>query len=263
MANEQIESGLLSENVKTNSERMEGAADNKTNENSSNESQSTSHSNDNAWIGGVKKEARQKGYQEGYQKALDEIKQKFALHEDQTPEQSPTTSAAHNATQSTSNSLNPENIAMQAAQLAAQRNKQDHYTNIGNRAIAKYGDDYVQKMNEYNKIAEKMASEHKNDDMATAILLAAEIGNEDLVYKLASDEKFRNDLLSTNPRLWGQKLLNHQINSPQTAQQMASQKVNGKPNENMPQSASYGEFSEMSWEERRRRVREQDKKSSY
>ncbi len=226
---------------------------------------SSSSPKDYAWVGGVKKEAREKGRQEGYSQAMEEIRQKFSesSNNSQSSPSAPVQSQdiQTQAPPSSPPSYNPEEIATQAAQIAHQQQIAQRYNQIGSKAVAKYGDTYIQKMTEYNQEAQSLAesqdpmSKQWGQQMQSLALMSADIGGEDLVYKLATDENFRNEMLATNHMLWQKKLTDHSINSQPTAQQMASQKVNGAPNENLPNSTSFGDNTQKSWDERRKAVR--------
>lgn len=225
---------------------------------------SQSSSNETAWIGGVKKESRQKGFEEGYRAAQAEIQRQFSQPAEvpSTSVEAPPVAPSQPAPAlSSTPALSSEQIAQQAAQLAAAQMQAQAYNQVDAKARQQFTD-YDEKMQQLTQLVEQYdqnpATKAYANDVRTALASAANTGNPALVYQLAADENFRNDLLATHPRLWQQKLLQKDAQTLpplSQAQQMAAQRVQGEPVQNMPQTASYGDLAEPSWAELRRRVR--------
>jgi len=214
-----------------------------------------SKSDNMAWVGSVKKDARKKGYDEGYQKAQEELRSMLSQPEALVPPspQPPMTSQMSGETPMGNGpqAVSPDMVSA-AAQQAQMNNRFGQIAQLGS---VKYPD-YHEKMSDYVKLAQER-EQAGDPDLSVLMTMAANFGNEDLVHKVATDEDFRNQILETNPKVWASKLLSSNMTSPASSHLGGNPtiKVAAPPTSNLPKSSSYGDLGKMSSAERRTRQR--------
>ena len=230
----------------------EGAATpTETPEKESTNGEAASQSSDNmAWVGAVKKDARKKGYDEGYQRAQSELREMLAKPEaaQETPANSISQSTPNPPANGQASNVSPE----MAAAMANEAQMTNRFGQIAQMGMIKYPD-YQEKMADYVQQAQER-EKAGDPELSVLMTMAAKFGNEDLVHKVASDEDFRNKILQSNPKLWANKLLQSNL-SPSTSHQGSSPtiKVAAPPTGNLPKTSSYGDLGKISSAEKRAR----------
>ncbi len=218
------------------------------------ESSTATAPSDMAWVGAVKKESRKKGFDDGYRQAQEAMRN--ALAEPETVARV-TTSSAPEPQNLAKAASGPSQIPTEQIQAAAQQAQlQNRFGQIAQLGAAKYPD-YQEKMGAYIQQAQER-EQNQDPDLSVLMTMAANFGNEDIVYKVATDENFRNDVLQSNPKLWSQKLLQAKITSPTSPHVNGTPtiKVSAAPIGTMPKASSYGAMQKLSSAEKRLRQKQ-------
>lgn len=178
---EKSSEGYLDDDQPSNEDHDENQAENK-----ATDGESKDHG---GAFAAVKKDARTKGYRVGYQEGYERARQE-AMSSSNTDYQQ-TSDAPNHATQQNQYTQDPSFVAFQQNQ---QR--------IGQSGLNKYKDKWISSIQDLDQEV------RFNPDLGKAVLMAHDLPNsEDIIYKLATDEKFRNDLLDKNERNWSKELL--------------------------------------------------------
>lgn len=130
-------------------------------------------------FGAVKKEAEKKGFEKGKQAGYDQAKVELTYQQNNN--------ASNN-------------------QLTPQQQAEIHFYELKGLEVKNKGqleyDDFSDKVN-------PIIEESKSDpELAHLLQTALTIGDHKMIYKIAKDEEFRNDLLDSNSRTWIRKLRN-------------------------------------------------------
>jgi hypothetical protein len=233
--------------------------------------QESNNANDTAWIGAAKKKSYDKGRKEGYEQAMKEFRESMN-NEESNGQSNQTAKPEHvenrgnvekltnnqNVPQNTDNSeTNGNPYSQQMVETAQRVNREAKHAHIAQMGKAQYPD-YTDKISDYaqKSMAEKQAG---SNDMEMAMLLAAEIGDQNLVYKLASDENFQKEILNSNPRQWASKLTSFYSPANNVSQVNGGSayhmKTGAPPIDSLPKSSSYGEISKMTSAQKRAKIK--------
>lgn len=237
--------------METSTEETRGSADavsEKSQGDSSSETAPSASSDNMAWVGALKKDARKKGYDEGYQRGQEELRQMLEAQQNAVPQQPQRPEVPQENSQQNSTNVTPEMVAnmTQQAQLS------NKFGQIAQLGTIKYPD-YQEKVQAYVEKAQEKAQQG-DQDLAALMTLAASVGNEDLVHRVATDENFVNEILESNPKLWSSKLLKSNLSSPSPSMHTTGQptiKVAAPPAGQLPTTSSYGDLGKMSSAEKR------------